>query len=392
MKRFLTFMMSSTLIMGLALTGCSNVPTPTPTPPTNQQQTTQSTQPPKAEAGATRDSVIGAEKRVVMGFYTDPEGPTPGSKQSMTKNAKLLDEVAFFWYSFNGSGNVIPAGKIDMSAKNTAQKNGSKAYALVHNMNLSGSVGFDANLAHRVLSNAGIRSNLVQNLVNLTTKDGWDGISIDIEKTPPGDRNNFSAFVAELGKALKAKDKVLNISIPAKFVDYPSDLWSGAYDYAAIGKAADQVVLMTYDEHGLGTTQGPIASQGWVDRVITFAVGKIPKEKIVMGLPVYSFDWGSNKPLLPDYISHAQTIDRAKKHGVQILTDPSAKVPQFTYTANGVRHEVFFENAESLKVKMDYALKHKLHGVAIWRLGMEDPSIWDSLMKTFGTNKTTAKK
>ncbi|TGE34061.1 glycosyl hydrolase family 18 protein [Desulfosporosinus sp. Sb-LF] len=393
MKRFLTFIMSSALILGLTLTGCANPnPNAPPAAPQNApSQTTQNSQPPQAEAGATRDSVIGAEKRVVMGFYTDPEGPTPGSKESMLKHAKLMDEVAFFWYSFDANGKVVPTGKVDLSIKEAAQKNGSKAYALVHNMNLTGTVGFDANLAHRVLSNSAVRANLVTNLVNLTTKDGWDGISIDVEKTPPGDRNNFSAFVAELGKALKAKDKVLNISIPAKFVDYPSDLWSGAYDYAAIGKSADQIILMTYDEHGLGTTQGPIASQGWVDRVINFAVGKIAKEKIVMGLPVYSFDWGSSKPLLPDYLSYIQTVDRAKKHGVEILTDPSAKVPQFTYTANGVRHEVFFENTASLKVKMDYSLKHKLHGVAIWRLGMEDPSIWDSLMKTYGTNKETKK-
>ena len=214
MKRFLTFMMSSALILGLTLTGCSNVPSPVPqhTP----EKTSQATQPPEAEAGATRDSVLGAEKRVVMGFYTDPEGPTPGSKESMIKNGKLLDEVAFFWYSFDGTGKVVPTGKVDLKIKETAQKNGSKAYALVHNMNLTGSVGFDANLAHRVLSNPGIRANLVTNLVNLTTKDGWDGISVDVEKTPPGDRKNFSAFVSELAKALKAKDKVLNISIPGQ--------------------------------------------------------------------------------------------------------------------------------------------------------------------------------
>jgi len=383
-------MMSSALILGLALTGCSNVPSPVP--PQTPEKTSQDTKPPEAEAGATRDSVLGSEKRVVMGFYTDPEGPTPGSKESMIKNAKLLDEVAFFWYSFDATGKVTPSGKVDLKIKETAQKNGSKAYALVHNMNLTGTVGFDANLAHRVLSNPAIRANLVTNLVNLTTKDGWDGISVDVEKTPPGDRNNFSAFVAELGKALKAKDKVLNISIPAKFVDYPSDLWSGAYDYAAIGKSADQIILMTYDEHGLGTTQGPVASEGWVDRVIKYAVGKIPKEKIVMGLPVYSFDWGTNKPTMPDYLSYAQTVERSKKHGVEILTDPSAKVPQFSYTANGVRHEVYFENIASLRAKMDNALKHKLHGVTIWRLGMEDPAIWDQLIKTYGTNKETKEK
>lgn len=390
MKRFLTFMMSSALILGLALTGCSNVPAPVP--PQSPEQTSQDTKPPEAEAGATRDSVLGSEKRVVMGFYTDSEGPTPSSKESMLKNAKLLDEVAFFWYSFDATGKVVPSGKVDLKIKETAQKNGSKAYALVHNMNLTGTVGFDANLAHRVLSNPAIRANLVTNLVNLTTKDGWDGISVDVEKTPPGDRNNFSAFVAELGKALKAKDKILNISIPAKFVDYPSDLWSGAYDYAAIGKAADQIILMTYDEHGLGTTQGPVASEGWVDRVIKFAVGKIPKEKIVLGLPVYSFDWGTNKPTMPDYLSYAQTVERAKKHGVEILTEPSAKVPQFSYTANGVRHEVYFENIASLRAKMEDALKHKLHGITIWRLGMEDPAIWDQLIKTYGTNKETKEK
>lgn len=385
MKRFLAFIMSSSLILGLTLTGCSNVP-PT-APPNNPQQTTQNSQPPKAEAGATRDSVLGNNKRVVMGFYTDAEGPTPSSKDSMIKNAKLLDEVAFFWYSFDGTGKVKPVGNVDLSIKKMAQKNGSKAYALVHNMNSSGSVGFDAGLAHRVLADPSARSNLVNNLVNLTTKDGWDGISVDIEKTPPADRNNFSAFVAELGKALKAKDKVMNISIPAKFVDYPSDLWSGAYDYAAIGKAADQVVLMTYDEHGLGTTQGPIASQGWVDRVIRYAIGKIPNEKIVMGLPDYAYDWGSNKPMLPDYISHNQAVERARKNGVQVLTDANAGVPQFMYTAKGVRHEVYFENTQSLKTKMEYALKHKLHGVGIWRLGMEDPTIWTSIKQTFGSNK-----
>ncbi len=382
MKRFLTFLLISTLLLALALTGCTNVQPPVP-PPQQPPQTSEAGQPPQAEA-ETRQDVLGAEKRVVMGFYTDAEGPIPGSKDSMVKNIKLMDEVAFFWYTFDDSGKVIPTGKRDLGVKDIAQKNGAKAYALVHNMR-GGT--FDANLAHKVLANSGTRATFINNLVNLTVNEKWDGISVDIEKAPPGDRNNFSAFVAELQKALRAKDKVLNISIPAKFIDYPSDLWSGAYDYAAIGKAADQIVLMTYDEHGMGTSQGPIASHAWVNRVITFAIGKIPREKIVMGLPVYSFDWGSNKPNLPAYLSYAQSVDQAKKHGVDVQFDEENKVPHYAYTANGVRHEVYLENAKSLQPKMEYAQQHKLHGVAIWRVGMEDQSIWDSLIKTYGTNK-----
>jgi len=382
MKRFLTFSLIAVLVLSLNLVGCNPAQPPTtPTPPS--PMTSENGEPPKAEA-ETRQDVLGAEKRVVMGFYTDPEGPTPGSKDSMMKNIKALDEVSFFWYTFDDTGKIVTSGKKDLSIKDAAQKNGAKAYALIHNMR--GGL-FDANLAHKVLANPQTRSTFVNNLVNLTLNEKWDGIAVDIEKTPPGDRNNFSAFLDELHKALKAKDKVLNVSIPAKFIDYPSDLWSGAYDYAAIGKNSDQVVLMTYDEHGLGTTQGPIASHAWVNKVIAYAVSKIPKEKIVMGLPVYSFDWGSNKPTMPDYLSFAQSMDRAKKHGVEVGYDEEHKVPNFSYTANGVRHEVYFENSKSLQPKMEYAKEHKLHGVAIWRLGMEDPAIWDSLIKTYGTNK-----
>ncbi len=380
MKRLLTFMLICALILTVAITGC-NPAQPTPPAPPSQQMT-KNGQPPQAEA--TRQDVLGQGKKVVMGFYTDNEGPIPGSKDSMTKHINDMEEVAFFWYSFDGTGKVIPTGKVDMSAKNLVQKNKGKAYALVDNM-IGG--GFDAGLAHKVLSNSGVRANMVTNLVNLTTKSGWDGISIDIEKTPPGDRNNYSAFIAELAKALKAKDKVLNVSIPAKFIDYPSDLWSGAYDYAAIGKAADQVVLMTYDEHGTGTTQGPIASQAWINRVITFAVGKIPKEKIMMGLPVYAYDWGSDKPTVPAYLAYAQAMDEAKKHGVPVLYDENAGEPHFMYTTGGVRHEVYFENSRSLATKLEYAKNHGLHGVAIWRLGMEDPAMWDNVIKTYGANK-----
>lgn len=380
MKRFLTFSLIAVLVFSFNLMGCNPAQppnTPAPNPMADNGE------PPKAEA-ETRQDVLGADKRVVMGFYTDPEGPTPGSKESMMKNIKQLDEVSFFWYTFDESGKVTTSGKKDLSIKEDAQKNGAKAYALIHNMR--GGL-FDANIAHKVFANPQTRSTFVNNLLNLAINEKWDGIAIDIEKTPPGDRNNFSAFLDELYKALKAKDKVLNVSIPAKFIDYPSDLWSGAYDYAAIGKSADQVVLMTYDEHGLGTTQGPIASHAWVNKVIAYAVSKIPKEKIVMGLPVYSFDWGSNKPTMPDYLSFAQSMDRAKKHGVQVGFDEENKVPTFAYTASGVRHEVYFENGKSLQPKMEYAKEHKLHGVAIWRLGMEDPAIWDSLIKTYGTNK-----
>lgn len=118
MKRFLTLLATSALVLSLTLTGCTNVQPPAD-PETPPEQTAQL---PEAEAGATRESVLGPEKRVVMGFYTDQEGPVPSSKETTLKNGKLLNEVAFFWYSFDANGKVIPTGEIDLKIKDQVQK------------------------------------------------------------------------------------------------------------------------------------------------------------------------------------------------------------------------------------------------------------------------------
>ena len=139
MKRFLTLIMISMLFLSLVVVGCTNVQQPKPP---QGPMMSENGQPPEAEA--TRQDVLGGDKKVVMGFYTDGEGPVPGSKDSMIKHVGAIDEVAFFWYTFDGSGKVTPTGKLDMTAKDAAQKNKAKAYALVHNM---AGGGFDANLS-----------------------------------------------------------------------------------------------------------------------------------------------------------------------------------------------------------------------------------------------------
>ena len=377
MKRYLTLSVVFIIILGSVLSGCTgSKPLPQLLPPL---QVGDNGQPPQAEAS--RKDVLGPGKRIVFGFYTDSGIK---AKDSVTNNIKLLDEVAFFWYSFDETGKLKRAGNVDLSLKEATQKGGAKAYALIHNMGVD---QFDSQLAHQVLANQAIRGDFIKNLVALTIEENWDGVAIDIEKIPPDDRNNYSTFINELHSALKAKDKILNVSIAAKYQDVPTDLWSGAFDYAAIGKAADQVVLMTYEEHGLSTTQGPIASQGWVNRVINFTIDKIPRDKIVMGLPVYASNWASNKPTVPTYLSYAKAIELAKKNNVSILYDETQQVPHFTFTEAGVRHEIYLENIRSLTAKLDIAKKNQLHGVAIWKLGIEDPTLWTDVLKNYGSDQ-----
>lgn len=374
MKRNRIRIILAILIQSLVLIGCTrNLPAPQQSP----SQLGDGEQLPQAEASP--DDVLGSNKSIVFAFYPEA-GKT--SKDSMIKNIKAIDEIAFFWYSFDGTGKISRSNSADLSLKTIAQKNGVKAFALVHN--LSGNQ-FNPQLAHKVLANPTIRTQFINNLVTLTTSENWNGILVDIEKVDPADRNNFSAFISELHIALKAKNKILSVALHAKYHDDPKDLWSGATDYTAIGKAADQVIIMTYDEHSIGTTQGPIASKGWVNRVINYTTGKIPKEKIIMGLPVYAYDWSSNMPILPTSMSVNKAADLAREHSVNILYDESQEVPHFSFTVAGVRHEVYFENNRSLTAKLEMAKKNRLQGIALWRLGLEDPTMWTDVLKNYSS-------
>lgn len=371
MKKYLAFLIGS-LVLCLLIVSCGSPKMPQSS---NSPENSAAGQPPRAEAAA-RGNATKDAGHMILGFYTDSRG----AKDSMLKQLNLLDEVDFFWYTFDGKGAVKRAGRVDLNLKDTVQKKGTKALALVNN--LSGS-GFDSQLAHQVLANMSARKQFIKNLADLTAKENWDGISIDIEKVPAHDRSNYSAFLTELHTALAAKNKILSVSIPAKYHDDPNDLWSGAFDYPSIGKAADQVVIMTYEEHGIGTTQGPIASFGWVNRVINYSTGQIPKDKLYMGLPVYANDWGSDKPLAPRAFSSAQVEKLAKSMKVNIQFDPTEQVPHFAYTHNGVRHEVYFEDERSLKAKLGLAVKNNLKGVAVWKLGIEDSSLWTNVLKNY---------
>lgn len=373
MKRYLTLLLMCSFLISSLFVGCAGNQA---IPPKPASEAGNLGEPPQAEASREE---AGAKKSIILGFY--PEAGDK-AKDSLLKNIKSLDQVVFFWYTFDDKGKLNPTKSVDLGLKNTVQKNGAKALALVHNMTDG---QFNTPLAHKALVDRTVRSNFVNNLVELTTRDNWDGIFMDLEKIDPTDRTNFTTFIRELESALKAKDKVLQVALHAKFHDDPNDTWAGAYDYSALGKAADQLVMMTYDEHSIGTTQGPIASQGWINRVINYATGKIPKEKIIMGIPLYSYEWISNKPLLPNSMSVPRAVSLAQEHGVNILYDEFDQNPHYNFIVGGVRHDVYFENTRSIRAKLEIAQKNQLKGIAIWRLGLEDQSIWTEVLNNYGS-------
>jgi len=70
----------------------------------------------------------------------------------------------------------------------------------------------------------------------------------------------------------------------------------------------------------------------------------------------------------------------AEKYGKEIIFDEETQTPYFAYTdEDGNEHEVWFENAQSIKAKIDLANELGIKGIALWRLGMEDESMWNMI-------------
>src|SRR5580700_1642135 len=126
------------------------------------------------------------------------------------------------------------------------------------------------------------RANLAQQSVRYLTQNHFAGLVVDFEEIPDKSQKDFSQFISELAKDLHDSNLKLMVCLPAADWDY---------DYAGIGKSADAIVLMNYDQHWRTSAPGPIAAQDWFVRNIDAILKLVPARKLVMGIANYAYDW-----------------------------------------------------------------------------------------------------
>ena len=159
--------------------------------------------------------------------------------------------------------------------------------------------------------------------------------------------------------------------------------WDGpqAQDWWAIGQAADEVRIMTYEYSWSTSPPGPIAPVNWVNDVIGYATSQIAPGKILQGIPFYGYDWVGQQGT--DLV-WTQAMDLASQFGAPVMWDSASASPWFEYVSGSARHTVWFENGSSVGDKLDVARTHNVGGISVWRLGGEDPANWSAVRAKFG--------
>ncbi|NLK21486.1 MAG: LysM peptidoglycan-binding domain-containing protein [Epulopiscium sp.] len=324
----------------------------------------------------------------ILGFYTLEEGPTlPSSYESFINNTGEISELGLFMFRIdaNNPTEIEKFGEFTNEyAENLvriAHENNIKILPVIHNLLYRrGDVTVSKDTVKAMVATPQTRAAFIQNVVELIEGYGFDGVNMDIEDVYLEDSTRLSAFYTELGRALHQRGYFLSASVPSRVSDRPFNPFSDPFQYAPIGAAVDEFVVMLYNEHGWpGSGPGPVVSIGWMDRVLKYTMTKMPRDKTVAAVSVFGFDFnlttGRNT-----YVTHSMAVNRARQYNAEIIFDEATQTPMYSYTdAQGNKHEVWFEDDRSIKAKVQRAWDLGIKGIALWRLGMEDPKMWTML-------------
>ncbi|MCL2436699.1 MAG: glycosyl hydrolase family 18 protein [Clostridiales bacterium] len=292
-----------------------------------------------------------------------------------------------FSYGITPDGDLIDLN--DEELIRVSLENGVKPLMVVAPFNEAGE--FSAELAHAVLINPEARERLLNNILATLQNKGLYGVDFDFEFMYGADRDFYTSFIEEAAVKLNREGYLVSIAIAPKTSAEQKGILYEAHDYVGLGQAANLILLMTYD---WGYVYGPpmaVSPLDKVQEVLDYAVTAIPPEKILMGIPNYAYDWtlpyieGEGRA---EKVTHIEAAERAARYGAEIQFDEAAQVPYYYYVDElGNTHVVWFEDARSIRAKLELVSEYGLAGVGVWNVMDPFPIFSEALHSMYNVLK-----
>jgi cellulose synthase/poly-beta-1,6-N-acetylglucosamine synthase-like glycosyltransferase/peptidoglycan/xylan/chitin deacetylase (PgdA/CDA1 family)/spore germination protein YaaH len=298
------------------------------------------------------------------------------SFSSLKRNAGALDVLVAEWLRLGDDGALV----IDNPQKEqivrrwvAASAADLRIYPLVNNYDME-QQRWDGERAARMLASEAARSHFARALLIYAREGGHRGLVVDLEAIPPAAMGAYTAFVEDLASLLHSAGLQLIVSAPAS---------DPSYDYARVAAASDGLILMTYDEHGEAGGAGPLAGQGWFEARLDERFKAIGAAKLIVGIGSYGYDWTGRGNA--QEISVQEAWELLEASGAMLSFDRASLNPTFTYVDDGEgrQHQVWYLDGVTAYNQIAAALAMKPAGLALWRLGTEEPSVW----ATFGRGR-----
>ncbi len=328
------------------------------------------TPPPKESAQPPEQETAHCSNRIILGWNAFG---TTEKYVAQNNKAPLVNVVSPSWFRLHEKD--LLHSSLDPSYIHWAHQSGRHVWPLFGNR-------FDSSLTHKILSNKKKREQLIQQLRNLLVKNDIDGINVDFENIDIQDKEVYVSFIRELHAALHPHGILVSVDVSR---ENPDPFWSGSFDRRELGKAADYIIMMGYDEDlSEGGKIGSVASLPWVEQGVQLLLKEVPARKVILAVPFYTRDWVTNLHTKKSEQMEL-TLVEAKKiiegKGLKKAWDTNSKQYRVEYTEDEKKHQIWVEDEKSMKERLELVDRYKLRGAAVWFMGQEPPEIWDAFRK-----------
>ena len=345
---------------------------------------------------------IGLSK-VIYGFWPHWKDP-----QSYQPDWSGLTHISYFCMGANSNGTLNTSNiEADHDDDGITDYDSIRNTAHSHNVKVTLTVTcFDHNMQDDIL--AYHRNDLVNNISQKLQHYGADGVSIDFEgvngtNSKTGESNIFlmKQFMQTLHDTLKNANHKYHISFCVQG-------WEDPVYYnntTNLSQYTDAVFLMGYDYHLADydsskewkNSTGAVSPYFGVIESVERLCEYYPKDKIILGVPFYGYDWACESKLpgakrlnstgtsveMKDAITYAQKNES--------LWDSNSHTPWYRYNQSDTWHQCWYDNETSLGLKFDYVNSANLAGTGFWALGFEgnNADIWNVVKEKFSGHGLT---
>ncbi len=316
---------------------------------------------------------IAMEGKVSLGWHAIGGVGGNDTLESMVANTKGMNVIAPTWFSLNDNeGNFRSFGSANYVQR--AHNMGLQVWGVLDDFNYNNETdgGIDV---YSILSSTTKRQLLVQNITATAVNLGMDGINLDFERVTSDCGVHYVQFLRELSVQCRNNGLVLSIDnyVPFHFNEY--------YRLDIQGQVADYVIIMGYDEHWHGSGDpGSVASIDYVSNGIDKTLENVPEQKVINAIPFYTILWKTEGSTVTDsYLTIVNTADFMSRVGVTPTWDETTCQNYAEWTDGALTYQIWLEDLESIKVKLNVMRTKNIGGVAVWRLGYGTPEIWELL-------------
>lgn len=320
---------------------------------------------------------LSLEGKVSLGWHAiGGVGGNATLDEMISEGGKAINVIAPTWFSLSDNqGGFSSYGETSYVEK--AHNNGLQVWGVWDNFNYASVSGTEVS-TYQVLSVTTVRQQLVRDIVSKSLELGLDGVNIDFEGLTQDCGEHYVQFLRELSVACRESGLILSADnyVPFNFNEF--------YRLDIQGQILDYVIIMGYDEHWSGSGDpGSVASIGYVTNGIEKTLEKAPADKVVNALPFYMLLWRTEGTEVTDEVISVKNV--MQRITTDMIWDEETGQYYAEWQDGDVLYQIWVENEESIRVKLNVMSAHNIAGVAVWRIGFGSTGAWELVRNYSGS-------